>query len=81
MGRFRSLLFIAAAVVIGLWILSGFWANIFVEALWFGQLGFDDVFWTTIGAKFFTGLVFGLVALVGLGATQARTSALAAPAS
>lgn len=68
MGRFRSLLFIAAAVVIGLWILSGFWANIFVEALWFGQLGFDDVFWTTIGAKFFTGLVFGLVAVVGLGA-------------
>ncbi len=67
MGRFRLTLFIAAIALVGLWILSGFGATIYVEALWFDQLGFDEVFWTTIGAKFAAGLVFGLVALVGLG--------------
>ncbi len=67
MGRFRSLLFIVAIAVLAAWILSGFGATIFVEALWFDQLGFNDVFWTTIWAKFATGLVFGLMALVGLG--------------
>ena len=67
MGKYRSLLFIVAIAALVAWILSGFWATIFVEALWFDQLGFNDVFWTTIWAKFATGLVFGLMALVGLG--------------
>ena len=67
MSKARSLLFIVFIVSLVLWILSGFWATIFVESLWFDQLGFNDVFWTTIGAKFFTGLTFGIVALIGLG--------------
>ena len=67
MSKARSLLFIVFIVRLVLWILRGFWATIFVESLWFDQLGFNDVFWTTIGAKFFTGLTFGIVALIGLG--------------
>jgi len=67
LSKARSLLFIVFIVSLVLWILSGFWATIFVESLWFDQLGFNDVFWTTIGAKFFTGLTFGIVALIGLG--------------
>lgn len=67
MSKARSLLFIVFIVSLVLWILSGFWATIFVESLWFDQLGFNDVFWTTISAKFFTGLTFGIVALIGLG--------------
>jgi len=67
LSNLRSLLFLVFFVALAMWIASGFWANIFVEALWFDQLGFNDVFWTTISAKFFTGLVFGLTAMIGLG--------------
>jgi len=67
LGRGRNILFgfVIAAVI--LWASIGFWANLFVEALWFDQLHFSDVFWTTITAKFTIGLVFGFTALVILG--------------
>lgn len=67
MGRGRSILFGLAIGAVILWALIGFWANLFVEALWFDQLNFSEVFWTTISAKFTIGLVFGLTALVIIG--------------
>jgi uncharacterized membrane protein (UPF0182 family) len=45
----------------------GFWANLFVEALWFDQLGYSEVFWITIWAKVTIGLVFGAAAFIVIG--------------
>lgn len=67
MGKGRTILFVVIAVGFLFWLLIGFWSNIYVEALWFGQLNFSSVFWTTISAKFFIGLIFGATALIIIG--------------
>jgi uncharacterized membrane protein (UPF0182 family) len=60
-GRGRRLVLVlgiaVVAVLIALTALSGF----FVDVLWFREVGFSDVFWTILRAKFLLGLVFGLV--------------------
>lgn len=67
MGRGRSIFFIIIGIAFLVWMLSGFWANIYVEMLWFEQLNFSGVFWTIIGAKFAIGLTFTLLAFVIIG--------------
>ena len=67
MGKGRSILFGLVIAIVGVWALIGFWANLFVEALWFDQLSFSDVFWTILSAKFTIALVFGFTALAILG--------------
>ena len=67
MGKGRSILFGLVIAIVGVWALIGFWANLFVEALWFDQLSFSDVFWTILSAKVTIALVFGFTALAILG--------------
>lgn len=67
MTRSRAIIFGIIGVVFFLWLSVGFWANIYVEALWFDQLSYGDVFWTTFGARFAIGFIFGLVAVVIVG--------------
>ncbi|MBT5873092.1 MAG: COG1615 family transporter, partial [Candidatus Latescibacteria bacterium] len=67
MTRSRAIILGIIGVIFFLWLSVGFWANIYVEALWFDQLNYGDVFWTTFGARFFIGFIFGLVAVVIVG--------------
>ena len=67
MGRRRAIIFGIISGGFFLWLVIGFWANIYVEALWFDQLNFGDVFWTTISARFTIGLLFGIVAAIVVG--------------
>jgi len=66
-GRRRAIIFGIISGGFFLWLVIGFWANIYVEALWFDQLNFGDVFWTTISARFTIGLLFGIVAAIVVG--------------
>ncbi|HEX9716686.1 MAG TPA: UPF0182 family protein, partial [Actinomycetota bacterium] len=46
---------VAAALLIGLTALSGF----FVDLLWFREVGYTQVFWTILRTKIALGLIFG----------------------
>jgi len=74
MSRSRGLVFALVGGGFLIWTAMGFWANVFVELLWFDQLGYAEVFWTTIKAKIGIGLVFGAMAflLIGLNLYLAR---------
>lgn len=67
MSRSRALLLALVGGGFLLWMVIGFWSNVFVELLWFEQLGLGDIFWTTIKAKVGIGLLFGAVAFVVIG--------------
>ncbi|MBI4553882.1 MAG: UPF0182 family protein [Candidatus Latescibacteria bacterium] len=71
MGGGRPTLLIIIGGVVLLYIGLGFWANVYVEALWFGQLGFRAVFLTTILAKLGVGAAFGVTALIIVGSNLA----------
>ena len=67
MGR-RFGLAIGALVVLALLILFAFGIELWTDALWFQSVGFDQVFWTRVGAQaglFGLGLVVALVVLLG----------------
>jgi uncharacterized protein len=56
----RWLLWIAGAVVLALVLLSGL-VGIYVDVLWFREVGFSNVFWTVLWSRVLLAVVFGLL--------------------
>jgi len=62
MKKFNLGFFILAVFL--LWTLIQSLVSLYPTYLWFGNLGFTQVFWVNIWAKFLTGIVFGAVCLL-----------------
>lgn len=57
----RLIIWIAIGILVALLIVLASSVNLYVSALWFSNLGFLSVFWTTLLSKIAVGLTFGLL--------------------
>ena len=63
-GRWKRNLIIVAAVLVALVVVGMLLARFWTDLLWFGEVGYTQVFWTQIWASLLVGLVGGVFFLI-----------------